>query len=269
MTAQVHLEVAAGVATITLANAATRNAIDRPLTEAMCERLRQVAQAPDVAAILVRADGPAWCVGGSIRLFEAAGDDVHDVVSAFAEPLNTWVTLLHECPKITIAAVHGAVGGGGIGVMLAHDVVLAADDTVFVLGYGRLGANPDAGTSYFLARDVGYRRALDLYLGNERIDADRALALGMINRVLPAAELRAAAAAQAARIAAGPRQAYATTKRLLRQAGDGHLARQLDDEIRSFADHSRTADFREGVRAFLEKRPPRFGGPEPGSAPSA
>jgi 2-(1,2-epoxy-1,2-dihydrophenyl)acetyl-CoA isomerase len=133
---------------------------------------------------------------------------------------------------------------------------------VMALGYNRIGTNPDAGSSYFLTRDIGYRRALQLYLDNERIDAARALELGIVNQVVAADELQRVAAARAARIAAGPRHAQSSAKRLFRQAHDGLLARQLEDEIRTFADHTREADFAEGIRAFLEKRPPRFGAAE-------
>jgi 2-(1,2-epoxy-1,2-dihydrophenyl)acetyl-CoA isomerase len=255
----VRLEVSDGVATVTLAKVDTRNSIDVPMAVEICARVQEAARRDDVGVILVRADGPAWCVGGAIDAFLDAGDRAHDYLIEIGESINPLVTTLHECPKITIAAVHGAVGGGGLGMMLAHDVVLAAEGTVFALGYARIATNPDGGNTYFLARDIGYRRALDLYLTNDRLDATRALELGIVNRVVPADELHAQAAALAARIAAGPRKAHASAKRLLRQAGDGLLARQLDDEIRNFADNTRQADFTEGLRAFLEKRAPRFG----------
>jgi 2-(1,2-epoxy-1,2-dihydrophenyl)acetyl-CoA isomerase len=204
-------------------------------------------------------DGPAWCVGGALDVFRDSGDGVHDYITEIGRSVNPLVAALHECDKVTIAAVHGAVGGAGFGLMLAHDVVIAAEGTVMALGYSRIGTNPDAGSSYFLARDVGYRRALQLYLDNERIDTASALELGIVNQVVAADDLEAVAAAHAARIAAGPRSAHASAKRLFRQAYDGQLARHLDDEIRTFADHTRDADFAEGIRSFLEKRPPRFG----------
>jgi 2-(1,2-epoxy-1,2-dihydrophenyl)acetyl-CoA isomerase len=127
------------------------------------------------------------------------------------------------------------------------------------LGYAAIGTSPDGGNSFFLARDVGYRRALALYLLNERIDARRALELGMVNQVVPADELSQSAFALAARIASGPWKAHASAKTLLRTAGDGLLARQLADEIRMFADNTREADFAEGLAAFLQKRKPQFG----------
>lgn len=254
----VLLDVADGVATITLAKVDTRNSIDIPFAAEIRARVQEAAGRDDVGVILVRADGPAWCVGGAIDVFREAGDGAHEYLHGLGRSINPLVTTLHECPKITIAAVHGAVGGGGVGIMLSHDIVLAAERTVIALGYSRIATNPDGGTSYFLTRDIGYRRALDLYLTNERLDARRAHELGMVNRVFPADELHTAAASLAAEIAAGPWKAHASAKRLLRQAGDGLLARQLDDEIRWFADNTREADFAEGLRAFLEKRPAQF-----------
>jgi 2-(1,2-epoxy-1,2-dihydrophenyl)acetyl-CoA isomerase len=255
----VHLAIADGVATLTLAKAASRNAVDVPMAAEICARVQEAAERDDVGVILVRADGPAWSVGGAIDAFLEVGDGAHDYLIEIGRSINPLITTLHECPKITIAAVHGAVGGGGVGMMLAHDLVVAAEGTIFALGYSRIATSPDGGSSYFLTRDVGYRHALELYLTNERVDAARAKELGIVNRVVPADDLRAAAANLAAEIAAGPWKAQASAKRLFRQAGDGLLARQLDDEIRCFADNTREADFTEGIRSFLEKRAPRFG----------
>ena len=247
----VKLAVADGVATVTLAKVKARNSIDIPMSTEIYSRLQEAAGRDDVGVILVRADGPAWCVGGAIDAFLDVGDGMHAYMLELGKSINALVRTLHECDKITIAAVHGAVGGGGLGIMLAHDIVLAQEGTVFALGYSRIGTSPDGGNSYFLTRDVGYRRALELYLLNRRLEAAEAHELGMVNRVVAAGELEAAAGDLAAQIAAG--------KTLLRRAQDGLLARQLDDEIRMFADNTRESDFNEGLSAFLEKRAPRFG----------
>jgi 2-(1,2-epoxy-1,2-dihydrophenyl)acetyl-CoA isomerase len=259
MTPRVKLAVADGVATVTLAKVEARNSIDIAMSTEIYARLQEAAGRDDVGVILVRADGPAWCVGGAIDAFLEVGDGMHAYMLELGKSINALVRTLHECDKITIAAVHGAVGGGGLGIMLAHDIVLAQEGTVFALGYARIGTNPDGGNSYFLTRDVGYRRALELYLLNQRLDATEAHELGMVNRVVAAGELDAAACDLAAEIAAGPWRAHAAAKVLLRRAQDGLLERQLDDEIRMFADNTRESDFSEGLSAFLEKRAPRFG----------
>ena len=255
----VRLDVADGVATVTLAKPAARNAIDIPMAAAWADVVNDAASLDHVGVIVVRAEGPAWCVGGDIGTFSNAGDGMHAYMLELGKPVNALVTALHECDKVTIAAVHGAVGGGALGFMCAHDFVVAAEGTVFALGYSRIATSPDGGNSYFLARDIGYRRALELYLLNERIDATRALQLGIVNRVVPHAELDTAVAGLAAQIAAGPWKAHASAKSLFRRAADSLLARQLDDEVRMFADNTRERDFAEGLAAFLEKREPRFG----------
>jgi 2-(1,2-epoxy-1,2-dihydrophenyl)acetyl-CoA isomerase len=255
----VRLDVSDGVATVTLAKVAERNSIDIPMAAAWAEAVGEAAARDDVGVIVCRAEGPAWCVGGAIDAFSDIGDGMHAYMLELGRPVNALVTTLHECEQVTIAAVHGAVGGGAVGFMCAHDVVLAAEGTAFALGYSRIGTSPDGGNSYFVTRDVGYRRALQLYLLNERLDADEACELGIVNRVVPAGELEAAAQELAARIAAGPWRAHADAKALMRRAADGLLSRQLEDEIRRFADNTRERDFAEGLLAFLQKRAPQFG----------
>lgn len=260
MSELIRTEVDAGVATITLAKVEARNSIDIPMAEAWCAAVQAAAARDDIGVILVRADGPAWCVGGAIDAFTEVGDGMHAYMLELGRSVNGLVSTLHETDKVTIAAVHGAVGGGGVGFMAAHDIVLAQAGTVFALGYSRIGTTPDGGNSYFVTRDVGYRRALELYLLNERLDADQAHALGIINRVIPKGELDEVSSELARRIARGPWTAHAGAKVLLRRAADALLARQLDDEIRYFADNTREADFAEGLAAFLAKRSPSFHG---------
>ena len=231
----VRLEVSDGVATVTLAKVEARNSIDVPMAAEFCERVQEAAARDDAGVILVRADGPAWCVGGAIDVFAETGDGAHEYLIELGRSINPLVTTLHETGKVTIAAVHGAVGGGGVGIMLAHDIVIAAERTVFALGYSRIATNPDGGTSYFLTRDVGYRRALDMYLTNERVDANRAHELGMVNRVVPNDELDAQAGdarrADRGRTVEGARVRQAAAAPGRRRA-DGAPARRRDPLVR-------------------------------------
>jgi 2-(1,2-epoxy-1,2-dihydrophenyl)acetyl-CoA isomerase len=165
-------------------------------------------------------------------------------------------------PKPVVAAVQGAAAGVGLSFVLAADLALAAEDAVFTSGYIHLGTSPDGGMTATLPHIVGLKHAAELMLLGDRFDAQRALALGLVNRVVPADKLAGEAAALAARLAAGPTHAYGRSKALLQATlGDGFDA-QLRRETEAFAACAATEDFAEGVRAFLEKRRPVFAGKE-------
>ena len=256
--AQITLVRDGVVATITLARPDRRNALDAAMIGELREAVELLDADDAVRVIVIRGEGPAFCVGGSLDMFAEAGNTSHDLMLALGDDVNVAARLLHETDKITIAALHGAVAGGAIGFACACDMVVAADDTTFCLGYSGIATTPDAGTSWFVTRDLGYRRALELFLTNERFDAAKAQGLGLVNGVVPASELHDTVTKLATRIARGPRAATTRGKRLFRQAADVSLDRQLRDEIESFAKCTLDPDFQEGVRAFLERRRPAF-----------
>ena len=163
-------------------------------------------------------------------------------------------------PKPIVAVVQGAAAGFGLSLVLAADLALAAEDAIFASGYIHLGTSPDGGMTATLARVVGLKQAAELMLLGDRFDARRALELGLVNRVVPADALAAEAAGLAARLAAGPTYAYGRTKALLQATLGDAFDAQLRRETESFAACAATADFAEGVRAFLEKRRPVFAG---------
>lgn len=170
------------------------------------------------------------------------------------------VAALRRMDKPVVAAVQGATAGFGVSLTLAADLAIAADDAVLTLAYCHIGASPDGGSTFHLPRAVGMKRAMEIALLGERFGAEDAVRMGLVNRVVPAAELAAEAARLAGRLAQGPTAAYARTKRLLNTSLDNSLAAQLAAESESFAASTMTEDFREGVTAFLEKRPPAFQG---------
>jgi 2-(1,2-epoxy-1,2-dihydrophenyl)acetyl-CoA isomerase len=189
-----------------------------------------------------------------------AGADAPALVSDLLGLINPAVLLLAELAQPVLASVHGAVAGGGVAIALAADLAIAADDSQFNLAYARIGGTPDCGSSWMLPRVVGLRRALELAMLCDTYDAAEALRLGLVNRVVPRAALEAETEALARRLASGPTLAYGRAKRLLRAAFDATLPQQLDAERAAFVESTRTADFVEGVNAFVEKRPPRFSG---------
>jgi 2-(1,2-epoxy-1,2-dihydrophenyl)acetyl-CoA isomerase len=255
-----RLDVAGGVATVTLTTPGGPSRINVESARAWCEQVRAAAADPEVRVIVIAADGPVWSAGGDLAAFAQAGDDAHDLVRAIGRWVNPLALALHESDAITLAAVHGAAAGGGLGLMAACDLVVAGDTTIFTLGYAKLATNPDAGVTWLLPRQLGLRRTLELYLTSDRLTPRQAHELGLVNRVVADDAVHGEAARWAAEIAQLNGPATAATKRLLRTALDTPLAVQLEAEIASFADHTRHPDFAEGVTAFLERRAPRFSG---------
>jgi 2-(1,2-epoxy-1,2-dihydrophenyl)acetyl-CoA isomerase len=167
---------------------------------------------------------------------------------------------LRRAAKPVLASVHGAVAGAGISLLAAADLALAAADAKFTLAYSRIAASPDGGSTYFLPRLIGVRRALEMALLSDTFDAHTAREIGLVNWVVSAAELAAETEKIAGRLASGPTVAYGETKALVNQSFDNTLERQLEAEAQAFARCARTADLAEGVTAFVEKRKPNFEG---------
>ena len=182
------------------------------------------------------------------------------MVAELAGELHRAILALRQAPKPVLAAVHGAVAGAGVSVMAAADLAIAADDTKFTLAYSRIGASPDGGSTWFLPRLIGARRALELMLLADNFDAQTALQFGLVNRVVAAAALEAETARLAQRLADGPTLAYAATKALVNRSFESPLADQLDAEAAAFAQCAATRDFAAGVTAFVSKAKPEFNG---------
>jgi 2-(1,2-epoxy-1,2-dihydrophenyl)acetyl-CoA isomerase len=161
-------------------------------------------------------------------------------------------------PKPVIASVKGAVAGFGISLMSACDLVVAGDSSYFTLAYCHIGTSPDGGSTYALPRTVGVKQAMEIALLGDRFDATRALELGLINRVVPVAELEGATTKLAARLAKGPTAVYGRTKNLINQSLNRTLPEQLQAEQDNFVASALDADFSEGIQAFVEKRKPNF-----------
>jgi 2-(1,2-epoxy-1,2-dihydrophenyl)acetyl-CoA isomerase len=250
----VRHEIAAdGVGVVTLCDPRGVNAISSAVGYELASALAAVVENPDVKVILLQAEGHAFCVGGDIgSMCDSA--DLHDEVLRAGEPIKALARCMAATPKITVAVAHGAVAGGGVGLLLSADVVVAARSTMITLGFELLATNPDAGTSWFLPRDVGYRRALAMYLSSERIGAERALELGMVTHVVDDEQAHAFARELAAQVASGSFAAHAAAKRLFRQAAATPLERHLEDEIALFADNTRRPEFAAAVAGFLSAR---------------
>lgn len=245
------------VATLRFNRPASMNALDLPAALALRDAVRAIAQDRSVRAVLLQGSGRAFVAGGDLAALRA---DPVQAAQDLLEPLNETLLLLQALDAPVIAQVHGAAAGAGLSLMLMCDFVLAAEGTKFNLAYINLGTSCDVGASWALPRLVGLRQALEIALLGETFTTDDALRLGLVNRVLPATELDAAARAFAERIAAGPTVAYGHMRRLMRASLDRDLATQLAAEAQSFDACARTADLREGIEAFFAKRAPQFKG---------
>jgi len=166
---------------------------------------------------------------------------------------------LRRMGKPVLASVHGAVAGAGFSLMCATDLAIAAADTRFTLAYTNIGASPDGGSTYFLPRLVGYKKAMEMIMLPDRFDAETARQNGLVNWVVPNEKLAEETARIAQRLAAGPTRAYAEAKRLVNQSLDS-LDAQMEQELQAFSRCARGADLKEGVTAFVEKRKPVFKG---------
>jgi 2-(1,2-epoxy-1,2-dihydrophenyl)acetyl-CoA isomerase len=212
--------------------------------------------------VLVTGDGPTFCVGGDLKDFAGHGADRPQHLADITTYLHAAMSRLMRLPVPVVAAVQGSAAGAGMSLAAAADLVLAGASSRFVMAYTAIGLTPDGSGTWTLPRLVGLRRALELTLTNRRLSAEEAVAEGIATRVVPDDQLADEALALARSLAAGPTGALGAAKRLLRESIGRDLEAQLALETESLARAAGSADSREGIAAFLEKRPAEFLGEE-------
>lgn len=258
--APVLLDRDGAVARLRLNRPTVLNALDEATAQAFLAAVRAVADDAEARVLVISGNGRGFMAGGDLGRFQADPEHGADTARAIIGPLHEALQLMQRLPIPLLASVHGPVAGAGMSLAMATDLCIAADDAKFTLAYARIGASPDGSGSYFLPRLVGLRKAMEIALLADTIDAAEALRIGLVNRVVPAADLVAETDALAARLANGPTAAFGRIKGLLHRSGTATLADQLAAEEESFAALAGTADFREGVAAFFGKRGARFDG---------
>ena len=231
------------------------------LLRALHEGVLRCLGEPRVRAVLLTGEGEHFCAGGDVKDFASKGERLPEYLREATSWLNLAAGGLIGLEVPVIAAVQGfAAGGGGLGLVCAADIVIAGESARFMSAATRAGMAPDAGTSVTLSRLVGHRRALELVLTDKVINADEALEIGLITRVVPDEELIDAATALGRELATKATLALGATKRLM-WAGLGRSVEDgLPDEARTVSELSGTEDAREGLAAVIEKRKPEFKG---------
>jgi 2-(1,2-epoxy-1,2-dihydrophenyl)acetyl-CoA isomerase len=257
MSAPVLVDIADGIAQLRFNRPDRLNTIDVEMAEAFAAAVEIALGDPSIRVILLSAEGRAFVAGGDLASFRDAADK-KAMAHAIIQPLHRGLKRLAEAPAIVLCAAHGAVAGGGMSILSLADLAIASDDATFNMAYARVGVPPDCGGSWALPRIIGLRRALELALLTETIDAAEALRLGLINRMVPRAALEEEALKLAARLARAAPAAMARTKALMRNAFTVTLGEQLDAEQSGFASCAATQDFAEALDAFFGKRSPRF-----------
>jgi 2-(1,2-epoxy-1,2-dihydrophenyl)acetyl-CoA isomerase len=248
-----------GLARLRLNRQQASNGLNVELLGELVDALRSCAAKRGVRALLLSGEGAHFCSGGDVKAFAARGEQLPDYLVEATALLQRAAAALIGFPAPVVAAVQGfAAGGGGLGLVCASDVVVAAQSAKFVLAATRVGMAPDAGGSVTLAQLVGLRKALEIALLNPTITAAEALELGIITRVVPDAQLHEAALALARELAAGPTASLAATKRLLWEGIGARVEDRLDEEARTVSELSGNGDAREGLAAVIERRAPRF-----------
>lgn len=257
----VALELQEGVAWVTLDRPDSLNAFTPQMGRELLAVLDRLTEAGEVRALVLKGAGRGFSSGADLRQAGSWGSDGRiDLLTPLREVFHPLILRLRAIEKPVIAAVHGGAVGFGCSLALAADIVVMAQSAYLLMAFANVGLTLDGGSSAMLVGRAGYGRAAEMGLLAERVEAERALRWGLANQVVDDAQLNAAAADLAARLAAGAPGSYAATKRTLNQAAYSRLAEQLDLEAELQQQCASSADFIEGVRAFLEKRPAQFTG---------
>lgn len=246
------------IATITLNRPAAFNAIDLSIARKLEQLSAEVEASDAVRVLVIEGEGRAFCAGGDLQTIgaAAAADNIAPVVGELLQHYHAFITTLRRMPKIVLASVQGSAAGAGLSLAFVADLCIAAEDARFTPAYARLGVSPDGGGTVGVVASVGTRRALQIYLAEDSFSAAQAHDWGLVAKVVPALELKAATRALAHRLAQNAPAALAATKALIHRAPVTPIDQQLDAERDAIIACMQTDEFHAAVKRFAGKSKP-------------
>ena len=243
---------------LTLSNPEHRNALAPEMYAAGVEALSIAESSADARTVVITGEGAVFCAGGNLQRLQANRQKDPQVQAQTLEGLHSWIEAIRTFPKPVVAAVEGAAAGAGFSLALACDLIVAADDAVFVMAYSGVALSPDGGGSWSLAHSVPRQLASELLMCGERIGAARLHELGLVNRVCAPGHALTDALAMADKLNARAPNALASIKELLNDAAGATLSEQLANERDHFVRNLHHPNAGIGIAAFLAKQPPRY-----------
>jgi len=256
----ISFEIADGVGLIRLNRPSEGNAL---IPEMACELLDAANRCdddPQIRAVVLTGNGKMFCAGGDLKAFAAQGDNVSRYTKEITLAFHAAISKFNWMDAPVIGAINGTAAGGGFSLALTTDIAIAAESAKFTMAYTRAGLTPDGSSSYFLARIVGLRRAKELALLNTVLSAKQAMEWGLVNQVVADDKVLTTALEIARQLAKGPTRSFGLTKRLILAGATESLEAQMEQETRAIAAMVGSADGREGIDAFINKRSPEFHG---------
>mgnify|MGYP000364852932 CR=1 FL=1 len=247
------LAVDGAVATITLNRPNSFNSINLDIAQRLEQIAAQVEADDRIRVLVIEGAGRAFCGGGDIQVFGANMDNLEPVIRTMLKHFHAFTLALRRMPKVVISSVHGSAAGAGLSLAFMADLCVAADDAKFTAAYHKLGVSPDGGGTIGVTEIVGARRALQIFLADGSFSAQQACDWGMVAKLVPAAELKAATRDLAQRVAQNAPAAIAATKALVHQSRFTSVAQQLAAEVDGIVGCMKHAEFREAVNKFLTK----------------